>query len=189
MGRIDRRFTADQLDRMARAPGLLFDLRPSADASPVLPHLTSAPLFGLTYASVLTAFPGAAGRSRTETQRQPIEPRVPLLTAPAAFLVDERANSAPESALAHVHQHRLAPVFGATTAGTTCDVNQIWFPDGYLVRWTGCLAQWDSGEVFHGTGVPASDPVQPTLAGVAAGRDEVLDAAAAWVRAQAALRP
>ncbi|MFY0532184.1 hypothetical protein [Nannocystis pusilla] len=44
------------------------------------------------------------------------------------------------------------------------------------------------GSVFHCTGIPPTHPVAPTLAGVTAARDEPLEAAAAWVRAELARR-
>ncbi|MCY1005445.1 S41 family peptidase [Nannocystis pusilla] len=120
-------------------------------------------------------------------QRSTITPRPPLLAAPIAFVVDERAISAAETTLAYVHEHHLGPIFGATTAGTTCDINET-FIAGFSLRWTGCVALRRDGGVFHGTGVPPTHPVAPTVAGIRGGIDEPLEAAAAWVRAELARR-
>nr|WP_276601080.1 S41 family peptidase [Nannocystis sp. ILAH1] len=171
------------MPRIAAASGLVVDLRPAAPLWTLLPHLVSAPLDAHGYATWDTSFPGPGGRVLGPVQRSTIVPQPPRITAPIAFVVDERAISAAETALAYVHEHHLAPIFGATTAGTTCDINEK-FIAGFSLRWTGCVALRRDGSVFHGTGIPPTHPVAPTLAGVTAGRDEPLEAAAAWVRAE-----
>ncbi|WP_434427417.1 S41 family peptidase [Nannocystis pusilla] len=185
LGRLDATSLRTALPRIAAASGLVVDLRPAAALWILLPHLVRAPLDAHGYATWDTFFPGPGGRALGPVQRSTISPRPPRITAPIAFVADERAISAAETALAYVHEHRLAPIFGATTAGTTCDINEK-FIAGFSLRWTGCVALRRDGSGFHGTGIPPTHPVAPTLAGVTAGRDEPLEAAAAWVRGELA---
>lgn len=187
LGQLDANSLRAALPRITAASGLVVDLRPAAALWALLPHLVRAPVDAHGYAIWDTFFPGPGGRALGPVQRSTITPRPPLLTAPIAFVVDERAISAAETTLAYVHEHHLGPIFGATTAGTTCDINET-FIAGFSLRWTGCVALRRDGGVFHGTGVPPTHPVAPTVAGIRGGIDEPLEAAAAWVRAELARR-
>ncbi|MBK7825591.1 S41 family peptidase [Nannocystis sp.] len=184
---LNPRTLATEAARIADAAGIVIDLRGSTSAhsaAPVVPHLLDTPVLTPALAPLETRSPDPGGVTLDELHRSTITPVAPRWTAPVAFLIDERAISAAESDLAPVHEHHLAPIFGATTAGTTCDINEVWFPDSFRVRWTGCLAFTSDGMLFHGLGITPTHPVAPTVEGIRAGRDEVLEAALAWLAEQ-----
>jgi len=52
-------------------------------------------------------------------------------------------------------------------------------PGGYRVYWTGMKVLKHDGSVHHGIGIRPTVPVEPTPAGLADGRDEILDRALA----------
>jgi len=76
-----------------------------------------------------------------------------------------------------VEFYHLAEIVGGPTAGTNGNVNPLPLPGGYRVTWTGMKVLKHDGSRHHGVGIAPTVPVSRTLAGVAAGRDEILERA------------
>jgi C-terminal processing protease CtpA/Prc len=104
-------------------------------------------------------------------------PRAPHLGAPRVFITDGRAISYAESVMGIVEHYRLAEIVGAATAGTNGNVNPFRLPGGYHISWTGMKVLKHDGSRHHGVGIQPTVPVSRTVAGVAAGRDELLERA------------
>jgi hypothetical protein len=107
----------------------------------------------------------------------PAEPhldRVVFVTGPGAI-------SYAESVMGYV-QYEGLPIVGAASAGTNGNVKVFALPTGLGVSFTGMRVTTHEGKQHHLLGVPPTIPAEPTLAGVAAGRDEVLEAAVAAVK-------
>lgn len=99
-----------------------------------------------------------------------LEPAPPRLRGKLAFL----ANAANLSFAEH---DRLREIVGSPTAGTNGDVAWLHLPAGYAIRWTAVRVRKHDGSRHHGVGIHPTVPVSPTLEGVRAGRDEVLERA------------
>jgi C-terminal processing protease CtpA/Prc len=112
-----------------------------------------------------------------------IEPAAPRLAGRVAVLTDGRAVSAAETLLGIVEHYRLAEIFGGPTAGTNGNVNPTALPGTHHLVWTGMRVDKHDGSPHHGVGILPTFPVTRTREGVAAGRDEVLEAAIAWASA------
>ena len=106
-----------------------------------------------------------------------IPPVAPYLAAPRVFITSGRAISYAESMMGIVEAYRLGEIVGETTAGTNGNVNPFVLPGGYNVSWTGMQVLKHDGSRHHGVGIHPTVPVQRTRAGVAAGRDELLERA------------
>ncbi|TMQ08066.1 MAG: hypothetical protein E6J90_41565 [Deltaproteobacteria bacterium] len=104
---------------------------------------------------------------------QPAEPYVRNVV----FLTDGRAVSAAETFMGIVEAYKLGPIVGSPTAGINGNVNPFNLPGGYRVWWTGLQTLKQDGSRHHGIGILPTVPATRTLAGVAAGRDEVLEKA------------
>lgn len=77
-----------------------------------------------------------------------------------------------------MQDHALGAIVGAATAGTNGNVATFDVPSGLQVRFTGMrVTRHDGKTPFHLIGVQPTVPVEPTLAGIKAGRDEVLERA------------
>ena len=72
---------------------------------------------------------------------------------------------------------------GGATAGTNGNVNPITLPGGYVVTWTGMKVLKHDGSRHHGIGIQPTVPVSRTVAGIAQGRDELLEKAIEAVKA------
>jgi C-terminal processing protease CtpA/Prc len=86
--------------------------------------------------------------------------------------------------MAYVADNTLATIVGSATAGANGNVVTFPVPGGFTIRFTGMrVTRHDGRSRHHGVGITPDVEVQPTLAGIAAGRDEVLQRALELVRA------
>ncbi len=182
LDRIDEADFEAALPRLTGAKGIIFDLRgyPERISESFLAHLISA--------SART--PGTWTAIRTRPDAPPtldhlawtVQPLSPHLSARVSFLTDERAYSRAETYLDMVSFYHLGEIVGATTGGTNGEVDDMDLPGGFHVTWTGNRVVRLGGKELERVGIRPTVPVEPTAAGIAAGRDEVLDRAIALFR-------
>jgi C-terminal processing protease CtpA/Prc len=106
-----------------------------------------------------------------------IRPATPRLDAKVIMLVDGRAISAAETVLQIFHDNAVGSLVGEPSAGTNGNMVFAKLPVGFSVQFTGLRVQLQDGAALQGRGITPDVVVHPTLAGVRAGRDEVLEAA------------
>jgi Peptidase family S41 len=174
---------APRLETLARARGVVFDLRgyPGDAGAKVLPYLLDAPETDrwMHVAKLVGPFGRSAGWQSEGWDLTPAEPR---LRGRIAFLTDARAISYAESVMGYVSDRKLGTIVGETTAGTNGNVVQFAVPSGFRIAFTGMRVTAHDGHTpFHLAGVKPDVPVAPTLAGLRRGRDEVLERAVALV--------
>jgi len=107
----------------------------------------------------------------------------PHIGGRVAFLTGPGAASYAESVMGLVEHYHLGEIVGSPTAGANGNVAQIAEPSGCSSSFTGLRVTKSDGSRFHLIGVLPTIPVSRTIAGVVAGRDEVLERALAYVRA------
>ncbi len=172
--------------RLLQARAVVFDMRGYPESiSPdlFLAHLIDHPV-AIRDAVVVRGQPCPPGTpaghapDRLDPVVWRIEPVAPRFAGPVAFLTDATAISRAEAELSFVQDGHLAAIVGAPTAGTRGEVDEIDLPgETTQVFWTGTLALNADGTPYHGRGITPTIAVQPTAAGLTAGRDEVLEAA------------
>jgi len=106
----------------------------------------------------------------------------PRIEGRVAFLTDGRAISYAESFMSFVEHYKLGEIVGESTAGANGNVNPFALPGGYSVAWTGMKVVKHDGSQHHTIGILPTVPCRRTIAGVAAGRDELLEKALGVVR-------
>ena len=172
------------LPRLQKAKGIILDIRgypsPSMDVD-IVSRLSDRPLKSDRWIVPITRFPDRRQVTGTAVDWS-LPPRKPAFSAKATFITDARAVSAAETMLSLVSNHKLAPIVGGPTAGSNGSVNVYVLPGGYRVSWTGMKTLRQDGTRFHGVGVLPTVPAGRTIKGLAAGRDEVLEAALGLVR-------
>jgi C-terminal processing protease CtpA/Prc len=175
----DAQQIASLLERLAAAPAIIFDVRgfPGPPCvSEVLPRLTSQ-----TLRSNMNNVPIATQPDRREVRFHSISweiaARAPRLAGRMAFLTDARAISSAETFMAIVETHRLGAIFGERTGGTNGNFAMFRTLTGHHVTWTGMQVLKPDGSRLHGVGVNPTHHVRRTIAGVQAGRDELVEAA------------
>jgi Peptidase family S41 len=176
---------AAALPFLAEAHSVIFDMRdrPSKimQFSQFLGHLINEPVKGPPMGIPVVTRPDRAGMTFEWSQWQ-IPPQAPYLKAKRAFLTSGRAISYAETMLAIVEHFKLGEIIGEATAGTNGEVNPFTVPGGYQLNWTGMRVLKHDRSPLFGVGILPTIRVSPTWAGIAAGRDEVLERALGAVR-------
>ena len=163
-------------DRLATADGVVFDMRgyPFFLSPVVLSHLINKPVTSNWFNIPIITQPDRQGwdwRSAYWIQT----PEAPRLTGRIAFLIDGGDLSYAESLMGIVEAERLGALVGGPTGGTNGGANLAPVAGGYSLRWTGMDVRKKDGSPHHGVGIQPTVPVGRTLAGVLAGRDELLE--------------
>jgi hypothetical protein len=117
------------------------------------------------------------GSKDYETFYWTLRPMRPRLRAKVICLLDGRAVSAAETVLQVIHDHHLATLVGEPSAGTNGNVATVQLPAGFSIRFTGMRVLLRDGTAIQTRGIVPDHVVHPTLEGMRAGRDEVLEVA------------
>jgi C-terminal processing protease CtpA/Prc len=174
------RLTLDMLnenvDRLAAARGLVFDLRgyPVDGAPTLLRHLSDETLQSAQFNLPTFEQPDQAGATFRNVGWT-LPPLAPRFSDRVVFLTDWRAVSYAESIMGIVENYRLGEIVGATTAGTNGNIDRYWLLTGHELVWSGMQVLKHDGSRHHGVGIVPTVPAERTIEGVRAGRDEVLE--------------
>lgn len=94
---------------------------------------------------------------------------------PVVVLINDRAMSSPENMALLLEQMPNVKLVGSHTVGTTGDTTGVNLPGGVWVQFTGRRVLRGDGSRFQNIGVVPDVEVYPTVEGMRAGRDEVLE--------------
>ncbi|MFY9823873.1 MAG: S41 family peptidase [Thermoanaerobaculia bacterium] len=176
LSRIDDDDFNGAVDQLAAADGIVFDMRgyPFLLSTSVLGHLIDKPVTSSWFNIPIVTQPDRQGWGWDSqyTYETPVAPR---FTGRFAFLIDGRVLSAAESLMGIVENEHLGALVGGPTAGTNGGMDPFDVAGGYTLRWTGMDIRKKDGSPHLGVGIKPTVPVRRTLAGVIAGRDELLE--------------
>lgn len=184
LSRVTEQDLKDHMALLASAKGVVLDDRgyPSGPAVQLLPHLSDQTLKSSPFDMPTFLLPDQ--REATFENKgwtlKPVEPRV---TGKLVLLTGGGAISYAESWAGVFENARLGPIVGGPTAGTNGNINKMMLPGGYMVLFTGMRVRKPDGSPHHGVGIIPTVAVAPTLAGIRAGRDEVLERGLALAQA------
>lgn len=174
------------MDRLATAPGVVFDLRGYPNSNhKVLSHLLTRPDDSnawLRLPHVIRPDHTPTAMPSWETFGLNLPVLQPHIGGRVAFLTGPGAASYAESVMGLVEHYHLGEIVGAATAGTNGNKAEITEPTGCRTTFTGVRATKPNGTRHHLIGIQPTIPASRTIAGVIAGRDEILEKALAYVR-------
>lgn len=171
-----------ELPLLAEAPGVVFDMRGyPEDNEGILDHLLDAPedTQWMHVPRYVEPDGAVAGWHDIGWRRRPA---LPHIAAPVTFLISAEAISYAESVMGYVEAHDLGTIVGSTTAGANGDIVRFDTLAGFYVIYSGMRVTRHDGSVFHRGGVAPDIEVLRTVAGIQAGRDEVLERGLSVVR-------
>jgi peptidase S41-like protein len=176
LSRIDDADFYGAVDQLAAADGVVFDMRgyPWFVSPVVLNHLIDKPVTSAWFNIPIITQPDRQGWD-WRALYWILTPEAPRLTGRIAFLIDGRVLSYAESLMGIVEGERLGALVGGPTAGTNGNFNAFPVAGGQVLRFTGMDVRKKDGSPHHGVGIQPTVPVGRTLAGLLAGRDEVLE--------------
>lgn len=100
---------------------------------------------------------------------------------PTIALIDERTISQAEHAALFLRAANGTRFVGSPSAGADGDVTRFLLPGGVVVSFSGQQVCWPDGKQLQRLGILPDLEARPTLAGIRAGRDEVLEKALAYL--------
>ena len=167
------------LPQLALATGVIVDVRgyPNDSGIEILRHLVEGPEQDrwMHIARITGPFAQVEGWDSFGWNLTPASPR---FGGKVVFLTDGRAISYAESVMGYVSDRKLGTIVGGTTAGTNGNVAMFAVPSGFAVTFTGMrVTRHDGRTPFHLVGVAPDVAAAATVAGLRAGRDEVLERA------------
>ena len=172
------------LPQLAQARGVVFDVRgyPTDAGFGIIPHLLAEKEDDLwMHIDQLSGpFQQVYDTQHVGWHRKPVSPRV---GGTVVFLTDGRAISYAESVMGYVKDRKLGLIIGSPTAGANGNVTSFDVPSGSTISLTGMrVTRHDGRSQHHLIGVLPDVPLTPTIAGVRAGRDELLERAIAHIQ-------
>ena len=102
---------------------------------------------------------------------------LPTYTGPVYVLVGPSTLSQAEHILMPLVSTDRAVFVGRETAGSNGNITGVMLPGAMAFSFTGMEVLFDDGSTFHGIGIPPTVEVHPTVAALAAGLDDELQAA------------
>ena len=165
--------------KLSQASGVVIDLRgyPTDAGAQILPHLIGEPENDrwMHVAKITGPFGRSAGWQSFGWNLKPASPRV---SGKIVFMTDGRAISYAESVMGYVADRKLATIVGSPTAGANGNVQMFALPGRFGITFTGMRVTGHDGKTpHHLIGIKPDITVAPTIAGLRAGRDEVLERA------------
>jgi C-terminal processing protease CtpA/Prc len=166
----------DYLNGMKGARCLVIDLRNYPSAFMVFDlgcHLVREPTPFVKFTAGDMQNPGAFSFGNTLT----LYPSKPYVECPVAILVDEITQSQAEYTTMALRSRPGTVVVGSQTSGADGTVSAISVPGAQSTTITGVGVYYPDGTLTQGIGIVPDLEVRPTIAGIRAGRDELIEAA------------
>lgn len=110
-----------------------------------------------------------------------LEPNTPNYNGKVAILVDEISQSSSEFTAMALRVRPTAMVVGSTTAGADGNISPIMLPDGLRTQISGIGIYYPDKTPTQRVGIVPDIEARPTIEGIRAGRDEVLEAALRYI--------
>ena len=111
-----------------------------------------------------------------------VTPLKPRIRTKIVILSSPSNMSYQESIIKMAQLNNLATIVGETTGGVEGSINYSTLPSGLVVGWTGMKVVNLDGSQFHLKGIKPNILIAPTLEGLKAGKDEVLDKALEYLK-------
>lgn len=172
----------------AKTRAIVFDMRgyPNGTAWSIAPRVNTRkaaygaeiliPLVRRTYAE--DASPSLENTSIRSLQRLPPLPQgAAIYAGKIVVLIDDRAISQAEHSCLFLQEAAGATFIGSPTHGANGNVTNVRLPGGLRMTFTGMDVRHVDGKQLQRVGIQPHITVRPTLAGIRAGKDEVLERA------------
>lgn len=180
VNRVDQAAFKDALPRLVTARGLIFDLRAYALQREFLRHFRPGTLPGIRMFVPVTRQPNGLGRT-WEERRDATRSAAPYYQGRVAVLAGPSTVSFSETCLEVIAVNQLAAIVGTASAGTEGDFMAFWLPGDVRCQFSGMRVLNQDGSQLQCLGIPPTIPVAHTPEGLAAGRDEDLERALAYL--------
>jgi C-terminal processing protease CtpA/Prc len=187
LGRLKPEQLTSLRPRLLATKGLVLDLRtypPSGVVEQLSTYLQPAGVPYVTFRVPLLTCPGYAYEAGTYTTPAGSADRPAPYTGHVVVLVNEKTQSYAEMSAMLLQTIPGVVVLGSETAGADGNIVAVPFPGGLLTYYSGIGMYYPDGRETQRVGIVPTRIVRPTIAGIQAGRDEVLDQALRYLTEQ-----
>jgi C-terminal processing protease CtpA/Prc len=183
------RLSLDEVDemfeRVAGTSGLIFDMRgyPQGTILRIAPWLAQEARVVARFATPLVGYPAPEPGSLAFVQTvEPLAPGEAGYQRPTVLLIDERTMSQAEHVGLYLKAANGTRFVGSPTAGANGEITTFSLPGGITVGFTGQAVTHADGRQLQRIGLRPDIEVRPTINGIRAGVDEVLEEAIRYLR-------
>jgi C-terminal processing protease CtpA/Prc len=170
------------MDRFHATRGLVLDLRayPQAGISALSSYLSSQAIPYATFRHPLLAYPGYVGPGPTYFS---LRPRLgqPRYQGQVVVLVNEKTQSYGELTAMLLQALPGVVLLGSQTAGADGNVASVTFPGGLTTYYSSIGVYYPDGRETQRVGILPTQRVEPSLAGIQAGKDELVEQALVYI--------
>ena len=173
-------------DALQNTDAIIMDMRgyPQGTAWSIAPRLAEKP--GVVAAQFRRNLVWAGGTEGGDIGTLLFEQRIPIGNKPryagkTVMLIDERAISQSEHSGLFYKAANGTVFIGSATTGANGDVTSFQVPGGISIGFSGHDVRWPDGRQLQRVGLTPDVWARPTIAGIRAGKDEVLDRAISYL--------
>ena len=173
---------AGMFEKLLTARAIVFDLRgPPKQAGPFIAARLGAagPKVAAILERCVARGGDAGGRARRSSS---LSSEGGLYGGRTALLIDERTAGEAENTALLFRAAAKSALVGSRSAGSGGDATVLSLPGGLFVRFTGDEVRFPDGTQLQRVGLAPEVEARPTLAGIRAGRDEVLERAMEYLK-------
>ena len=184
LGRLAPGEVDSMFDRLRRTRAIIFDMRgyPQGTAWSIAPRLTKADApAAARFSRPLVSSPDTTERPQHSFVQQLPRTSKWRYTGRTVMLIDERTISQAEHTGLFLEVANGTRFIGTPTAGANGDVTTVTLPGGLSMSFSGHEVRHADGRQLQRVGLVPDLTVRPTIAGIRAGRDEVLERALSWL--------
>jgi C-terminal processing protease CtpA/Prc len=190
LDRLDNKDVDGMFEKLKDTKAIVFDMRgyPHGTAWSIAPRLAKAQGVGAArfYRPLLTQASeegdDASSATFTFVQHLPVTDK-PRYAGRTVMLIDERTQSQAEHTGLFFEAANGTKFIGSPTAGSNGDVTSFSVPGGIRIGFSGHDVRHVDGRQLQRVGLKPDVEVRPTIAGIRAGKDEVLEKAVAYLNA------
>jgi C-terminal processing protease CtpA/Prc len=186
LDRLEVSMVDEMFEKFRNTKAIIFDDRtyPRGTAWAIAPRLTEKDsVVGAVFTRRVAMFPESPmGEISSSSTAQTFQQRIPhsdkwKYKGKTVMLIDERAISQAEHTGLFLEAAGGTKFIGSPTAGANGDVTSFCVPGGIWISFTGQAVRHADGRQLQRVGLKPDIEVRPTLKGIRAGKDEVLERA------------
>lgn len=186
MGKLRQDMVDSTMKALMNTQAIIFDIRnyPQGTAWSIVPLLTDTPKKAVLFDKPFVNYDylrGGEDQSTLKSYFTAMPGRSPVYKGKVIILCNETTQSQAEYSIMLFQGARPCTVIGSQTAGADGNVTEVALPGGYSITFSGLGIYYPDGTPTQRSGIKVDIPVKPTLAGLKAGKDEVLERALQFI--------
>ncbi|RYZ27755.1 MAG: hypothetical protein EOP49_42045, partial [Sphingobacteriales bacterium] len=186
MGKLRQPDVDSTMKALMNTKAIIFDIRnyPQGTAWSITPMLTDTPKKAVLFDKPFVNYDylrGGEDQSTLKSYFTAMPGRGTVYKGKVIILCNETTQSQAEYSIMMFQGARPCTVIGSQTAGADGNVTEVVLPGGYTITFSGLGIYYPDGSPTQRSGIKVDIQSKPTIAGLKAGKDEVMDRALQFI--------